>query len=104
MEPRYDQDSSPAADQGAAAALTTFLGALGEDRRCKHTIQLLSGGLAAFAARYPFLLKGENCFSDAEFPSEVGVVPPDLIIFVVLSTCHLQPFSLLTNWSYVICL
>ena len=46
--------------------------ALQAERRTSSAIRVLTGGLEAFEARYPFMVTDTPQFFDAEFPSEVS--------------------------------
>eukprot|EP00041_Stephanoeca_diplocostata_P017658 m.361227 g.361227 ORF g.361227 m.361227 type:complete len:382 (-) comp20777_c0_seq1:1201-2346(-) len=68
----YDQDSVEGSDSLAAA----FLRAMQEDRRARHTVLAVSGGLNAVLVRFPFLVKGHPAFGEeddyhVEYPSMV---------------------------------
>ncbi len=75
----YSYDDASTGPDDMSPELKTLLGALEADCLCPHGSRLLRGGASAFAAQYPFLLKGHGLFTDAELPSEVCCLPPDFL-------------------------
>lgn len=68
----YDDDSV----EGGNGDVATFLKAMQEDRRAAKKVLAVKGGLKAVEAKFPFLVKGNDAFSDSEYPS---MILPDFL-------------------------